>query len=90
MKKIIFLMSSILMLSATFTAYAEGEVIFQDDFDEYTWTNNKNVTVENGWATFDATNGYGTEILEQRGEFAATDNDVLEAKASQRKCYQKA
>ena len=57
MKKIIFLMSSILMLSATFTAYAEGEVIFQDDFDEYTWTSNKNVSVQDGWVTFDATNG---------------------------------
>ena len=57
MKKIIFFMSSILMLSATFTAYAEGEVIFQDDFDEYTWTSNKNVSVQDGWVTFDATNG---------------------------------
>jgi hypothetical protein len=45
------------MLAATITAYAEGEVIFQDEFDEYTWTSNKNVTVQDGWVTFDATNG---------------------------------
>ncbi len=43
-----------------------------------------NQIMKSWFPTFDATNGYGTEILEQRGEFAATDNDVLEAKASQR------
>lgn len=43
-----------------------------------------NQIMKSWFPTFDATNGYGTEILEQRGEFAATDNDVLAAKASQR------
>ena len=43
-----------------------------------------NQIMKSWFPTFDAKNGYGVEVLEQRGEFAATDNDVLAANASQR------
>ena len=35
--------------------------------------------------TFSAENGYGIDVLLKRGEYAATDNDVLKQDASQRK-----
>jgi len=57
MKKIIFLVSALLMMSAVAVAHAEGEVVFQEEFDEYTWTSNKNVSVQDGWVTFDGTTG---------------------------------
>lgn len=44
-----------------------------------------NQIMKNWFPNFDASSkGYSFEVLEQRGQFAATDNDVLTANASQR------
>lgn len=43
-----------------------------------------NQIMKNWFPNFDAKLGYTTEVLEERGQFAATDNDVLEANASAR------
>lgn len=58
MKKIIFIFSALIfVISASVSAHAEGEVLFQEDFDEYTWTNASKVNISDGWAEFDATSG---------------------------------
>ena len=81
MKKFLFLLSGILIFTAaSVVAHADGEVIFQDEFSEYTWTNNKNVTVENGWVTFDATNGGFTVEKNVGADMANTTELEIEYK----------
>ena len=43
-----------------------------------------NQIMKNWFPKFDSNSGYTIEVLEERGQFAATDNDVLEANASAR------
>lgn len=58
MKRVIFMLVLLWMgAMAALNVYAEEEVLFFDDFDEYTWTASPTVTASDSWVTFDTLSG---------------------------------
>lgn len=58
MKRIIFMLVLLWMgAMSALNVCAEEEVLFFDDFDEYTWTASPTVTASDSWVTFDTLSG---------------------------------